>query len=193
MRALGIGLHEADHHEDALSVKETELSTLRRLGAQEEDLFTAQTNLALTYSKLGRDEEALQIERDVYSGRLKLLGEEHSQTILAANNYANSLLGLKRHAEAKSVARKMIPVARRALGDDDRLTLKLRRNYAQSLCGDPNSTLDDLREAATAVEDVGRIARRVLGGAHPFTTEIEPLVRAARAVLATSATPPPSA
>ena len=48
---------------------------------------------------------------------------------------------------------------------------------------DAGATLDDLREAVTTLEDVGRIARRVLGGAHPVTEEIEGDLENARAEL----------
>ena len=42
---------------------------------------------------------------------------------------------------------------------------------------------DDLREAVTTLEDTERIARRVLGGAHPTTTGIERDLRKSRAAL----------
>ena len=61
---------------------------MRRLGAPEENILAVQSNLANTYQKLGRLEEALRLRRDVYSGRLKLNGEEHEKTLIAANNYA---------------------------------------------------------------------------------------------------------
>ena len=48
---------------------------------------------------------------------------------------------------------------------------------------DPGATLDDLREAVATLEDTERISRRVLGGAHPTTTEIEDELRKARAAL----------
>ena len=48
---------------------------------------------------------------------------------------------------------------------------------------DASATLDDLREAVTTLEDVGRIARRVLGGAHPTTVGIECDLQPARAAL----------
>ena len=38
---------------------------------------------------------------------------------------------------------------------------------------DDGATLDDLREAVTTLEETERTARRVFGGAHPLTTEIE--------------------
>ena len=87
----------------------------------------------------------------------------------------------KRFEEAKSVLCKMIPVARRVSGDDDETTLRMRWNYAHSLCMDPAATLDDLREAVTTLEELERIARRVLGGQHPLKVMIEDRLRNARA------------
>ena len=54
---------------------------------------------------------------------------------------------------------------------------------------DPAATLDDLREAVTTLEDAERIARRVLGGAHPLIAGIEDLLRNARAALRARETP----
>ena len=55
---------------------------------------------------------------------------------------------------------------------------------------DPGATLDDLREAVTTLEDTERIARRVLGDAHPMSKDIEWDLRNARAALAARETPP---
>ena len=59
----------------------------------------------------------------------------------------------------------------------------MRRNYSLLLCKD-GSTLDDLREGVTTLEEIEPIARRVLGGAHPTTVGIENNLRMARAALA---------
>ena len=48
----------------------------------------------------------------------------------------------------------------------------MRNNYGQALYLDAAATLGDLREAVETCEDADRIARRVLGGAHPMTKEI---------------------
>ena len=56
---------------------------------------------------------------------------------------------------------------------------------------DPAATLDDLREAVTTLEDTERIARRVLGGAHPLTVEIEHNLENSRAALRARETPSP--
>ena len=59
----------------------------------------------------------------------------------------------------------------------------MRWGYAKALCGADGATLDDLREAATTLEETERTARRVLGGAHPVAVDIEKDLRAARATL----------
>jgi len=51
--------------------------------------------------------------------------------------------------------------------------------------------MDDLRESVATFEEIERIARRMLGGAHPDTVGIENDLRHARAALAARETPPP--
>ena len=59
----------------------------------------------------------------------------------------------------------------------------MRLLYAGALHHNPDATLDDLREAVTALEDSERIARRVLGGGHPLTTGIENSLQLSRDTL----------
>ena len=192
MTQLGIGLYAANHHENALSVQEAELSMKRRLGVPEDVILVIQGNLANSYRKLGRCDEALRVRQEVYSGRLEVSGEEHAETLIAANNYAVSLNGLQRFKEAKSLLRKTMPVARRSLGEDHITTLRMRLNYAHSLYEDDSATLDDLREAVTSLKELAPYARRTLGGMHPTTGLIEESLRDARAALTASETPPTS-
>ena len=86
-----------------------------------------------------------------------------------------------------------MPVARRVLGESHEVTLKLRLIYAVALYKDDGATLDELREAVTTLEDTARIARRVLGGAHPVTKGVEGDLRNASVVLAARETPSTSA
>jgi tetratricopeptide (TPR) repeat protein len=182
MNLLGNGLSVARHDEEALSVREAELSMERRLGDSESNILVMQGNLANTYHLLGRLEEALRLRRDVYSATLRLFGE-HERTFIAANNYASTLANARRYKEARSLLRKTIPVARRVLGESRELTLRMRDIYATALHLNTDATLDDLREAVTTLEDVAPIARRVLGGAHPVTVEIEESLQNAQAAL----------
>ena len=54
MGMLGTALHYAGRNEDALIIKEAQLSTLRRLGASENNILACQGKLANTYDLLGR-------------------------------------------------------------------------------------------------------------------------------------------
>ena len=189
MNLLGNGLSAAKHDEEALSLKETELALMRRLGDSESNMLIAQGNLASTYEDHGQLERALSLQRDVYVGFLKLYGKERTETLRVANNYAVSLNGLKRFDEAKSLMRKTVPVARRVLGENHDLTLRMRKIYSKALYKDPDATLDDLREAVATLEDIEPIARRVLGGAHPLAASIERDLQNARAALDARETP----
>ena len=190
MEELANGLSDADHHEDALSVQEAELAMKRRLGDPENNILAVQSNIANSYEFVGRLEEALPIKRDVYFGYVKLFGNQDRTTLVEANNYGLSLCKLGRVEEAKSWLRKMIPVARRVLDEADEVTLNMRKLYGMATVLDPAATLDDLREAATTLEEMARIARRVLGGAHPLTSTIERDLRLARAKLRARETQP---
>ncbi len=184
MSVLGNGLHDAQHYEEALFVREAELCMERRLGDSVSRILGVQGNLALVYQRLGRFEQSLRIERDVYRGYLKLGGQEHEQTLQAANNYADSLIRLRRFEEAKSLLRETMPVARRVLGENHEITLKIRWARARTPFQDPGATLDELREAMTTLAETERIARRVFGGENPFTVGVETFVRNARDTLA---------
>ena len=166
---------------------------MRRIGTSEHNMLIAQSNLAVTYSSLGRKEEALRLRQGVYSGRLELNGEEDEDTLIAAINCAASLRDLERFGEAKSLLRKTMPLARRVLGENSQSTLRMRWLYAGVLYKDPDATLDELREAVTTLEEAERIARRVLGGAHPYTEGIAGGLRDARAALRARETPSASA
>jgi len=184
MNLLGNGLYLATHYEDALPVREAEVSLLRRLGIPLERMLTAQNNLASTYSMLGRSEEALNMYRDILSRQVRLHGEEHEESVVAAYNYATSLFELPRFEEAKSLLRKTVPVARRILGESHELTLRMRDLYARTLYNPDGATLADLREAVDTCEETTLTARRVLGGTHPLTVEVGESVLYARATLA---------
>ena len=82
-----------------------------------------------------------------------------------------------------------MPVARRVLRESSVTTLRLRWNYAEALYTDPGATLDDLREAVTTLEDTTRIAQRVYGASHPYTTGHEESLRKSRAALRARETP----
>ena len=125
----------------------------------------------------------------VRCGWLKLKGEEHYDTLREANNLAAMLRRLKLFGEAKSLLRKTVPVARRVLGEGDINTLKSRSIYAGALRDDDGATLADLRECVTTLVETERIARRVLGGAHPLVEMTARGLRESKAMLRARETP----
>ena len=164
-------------------MREADLATRLRLGDPEGIILVVQSNLANSYGTLGRREEALSMQRDVYSGHLKLHGEEHPQTLEAGINYAISLNDLRRFEETRSLLRKTTPVAQRVLGKCNDITLRMRWIYAGTLCQDDGATLDELHEAVATFEEIERTVRRVFGGAHPHLVNIKNTLRLARAAL----------
>ena len=149
-----------------------ESPTSSRRRRPEQNILIVQTNIATLYELLGRA-EALRMRRDVYSRTVRLHGEESEYTLAEAFNFAATLFDLKRHREVKALMRKMIPVARRVLGENNGITLRMRSCYANALYRDDAATLDDLYEAVTTLEETDRIARRVLGSAHPLVRSTE--------------------
>jgi hypothetical protein len=67
----------------------------------------------------------------------------------------------------------------------------MRWYYAGALYKDPAATLEDLREAVTILEDMGRITHNVFGRSHRNAVGIERKLRHARAALAARESPPP--
>ena len=166
---------------------------LKRVGAPIPHVLAVQANLASSYYGLGRGEQALNLRREVYFGYARLFGKEHTDTLMVAENYTLSLLGERRFKETKSLLLKTLPVARRVWGTSHISTLRIRWNYATALCNDAGATLDDLREGVTILEEIEPTMRRVLGGAHPLTVDVEANLREARAALRARETPSTSA
>ena len=83
----------------------------------------------------------------------------------------------------------MMPVARRVLGESHELTLKMRWLYGISLYGNPNATLDDLRETVNMLKGLYIAACRVHGGAQPTVAGIQRSLRFARKALDARETP----
>ena len=86
-----------------------------------------------------------------------------------------------------------MPVPRRNPKTTHYRTPRDYSSYAEALYKDPSAALDNLRKAVTTLEETERIARRVLGGAHPTTMGIDDELRDARAALRARETPPTSA
>ena len=129
------------------------------------------------------------MDRDIYSGYLKLTGKQSRDTLEAALNFADSLVDFERFAEIKSLLQEVIPMARCVFGENNIKTLKMRWLYAFALFKDDSATLTDLREAVTTLETIANSWNRVLGPAHPDTLNVQVAVANAREALRARETP----
>jgi len=184
MMTLGNGLGQVDAHEERLEVLEALLATDMRLGAPEENVLCVKNNISNCHADLGRKDEALEIQREIYD-RKCLLGSEHTEsTLVSAANLAVSLHAFHRFAECRSFALERIVDAERVLGAEHNLTVGFRKIYAVALCSNPEATQSDTQLAIETLEGCVRMSRRVMGKTHPRTLEAERLLGRAREQLA---------
>jgi len=146
MMVLGNALRLGERASEALPVFEAHLALVRRhYSGEEEPLLGAQGNVASCLDDLGREAEALVLQREIYA-RWAARGISQKHTILSGYNLAVTLLKVGFWDECKtSVRDQLLPAARQTLGSDDDVTLALSRILADALAGDPESTRDDLR------------------------------------------------
>ena len=173
MTCLGNSLHDAKRLIDALAVKLAEVAVNQRLFPFDiNNLLTAKGNIANTLDSLGRHDEALALRRDVFQQRKQISGIEYGDTLREAVNLASGLIQMGRFADVRSFLSEnaCIAVAKRCLGPDHDVTLKLRMLESGAVSDDVKSSLDELKEAVAALEDVCERSRRVFGSAHPLTT-----------------------
>ena len=185
MEALGNGFDEVNCHSEWLKILETTLDNHRRFGAADSTLLQTKCNLAVCYSGLGRNEEALKVRREVYARTVALrLSLPDEQVFVSSLNLAISLGHTGRYKEAKSFLREQLPAARRAFGEDGYMFLEFRSLYAEITLRDRSSTLDDFDEAELIVEDVVRRCQRVMGAVHPTTQTNKRLLHALKKIYA---------
>ena len=172
MMELGLGLKHAGHYEDALPVQEAELSLRRRLGSSERTLLSVQHNLANTYLSIGRLEESLRINQEIYAKKVELM-VPYSWKLLTVVCIASTLSKMRRYAEVLSFAPEQIAECQRALGTEHENTLFLRNVYALALFRAKDASCDDWERAKAILVDVVQRMRRVLGALHPRTRKAE--------------------
>ena len=137
-----------------------QLCDYERLAVGEEDPKTlmAQNNYAAALCGLGRYEDALKIQREVYEKRKKALGEENADTLRVQSNLAYTLDQLGRHEEALQVLRTVYELRRKALGVEDPETVMTQIMLAGMLFN-----LEQYKEALKHQKEVYEKRKRLLG------------------------------
>jgi len=160
------------------------LALSRRYPSRGEYILVLQGNLANCLDNLGRRDEALVLEREIYARQMAVQGL-NKDSIISGLNLAASLGKSQLWDEAKALTRdRLLPAALQLLGADHHLTLTLNLNFAGALAQSPERTRDDLLEAETIMQDNVQRRRQVFGPAHPETLHAEAMLSQARALLA---------
>ena len=133
-------------------------------GAEDPETLTALSNLAVTYGNLGRHEDALKMQEQVYALRRHVLGEEHPDTLGIMNNLAYTYGNLGRYKEALKMQEQIYELSRRVLGEEHPFTLTALNNLAGTY-----GELGRRDDALKMQEQVYTLSRRVLGEEHPGT------------------------
>lgn len=144
-----------------------------------------QGNLSNSYARLGRFEEAVRINREIYARNSELYGALHEDTLLSARNLASTLVDdLEQFDEAKAFLEGRMPVSIRALGKAHTTTYILQRMYAQCLYQNDGASRSDLTAAIAQLEDLDRRMTRTYGTVHPQTYTTRYFLAEAREKLA---------
>jgi len=141
------GAVRSSQAEVALPMYAANLALIRRHWSCLEDvILAAQSNLSACLQSVGRDDEALGLNREIYASCVAMLGVSHDYTIATGYRLARSLCKLGLVEETKIFLRdQLLPVARRSLGSDHGLTLALNQTLARALITTPERTRNDLR------------------------------------------------
>lgn len=84
----------------------------RTLGSEHLDTLNAMTSLAISYSNLGRRQEAMELEEKTLEAKQRTLGSEYQDTLKMMTNLANSYPDLGRRQEAMELEEKTLETNR---------------------------------------------------------------------------------
>ena len=127
-------------------------------GPDHPDTLRTMSNLALSYSALGRGAEALMLSEETLALRRTKLGPDHPGTLSSMNNLANSYSALGRTAEALKLGEETLALRRTKLGPDHPDTLASMGELANSY-----SALGRSAEALKLGEETLALMRTKLG------------------------------
>ena len=168
LTTLGSGLMDGDRASEALTVFQAQLKHAYK-EQDEESITAAKGNCAMCLSKLGRDAEAVVINRELYGQVRKANGTDDIDTLVAALTLAKSLRALSSFSEARALLREVVPIAMTTLGGDHGVTLELNSNFVRAMCMDLNATADQLRAAVDLAHSTHEAALRRYGDGHELT------------------------
>ena len=134
------------------------------MGSAHSDVLVLQNNLATTYEKAGRLNEAITLFEQVLADRIRILGDKHPDTLASRNNLAGAYLAANRPEESIALYEQVLTDRIGILSDDHPDTLASRNNLAYAY-----QSIGCFTKAISQVQQVLADSIRILGEDHPRT------------------------
>ena len=134
------------------------------MGSAHSDVLALQNNLATTYEKAGRLNEAITLFEQVLSDRIRILGDKHPDTLASRNNLAGAYLAANRPEESIALYEQVLTDRIGILSDDHPDTLASRNNLAYAY-----QSIGCFTEAISQLQQVLADSIGLLGEDHPQT------------------------
>jgi tetratricopeptide (TPR) repeat protein len=125
------------------------------------------SNLANSYAKSGRHDEALRLREQALAARQAVLGPTHQDTLESANNLGLSYTTFGQHEKSIELLKRTLPVVEAKFGADHVETLPYRFNLAQS-----HAALGQDEAAVRLYQQTLDLAKDKLSASHPNTLRI---------------------
>ena len=177
-------------HEEALPIAEMYLESLRErqpderyhpdeqaraavLEAKQANILGAQGMIVGIMVDLGRLEEAVELQREVFAGCIELDGLEHKDTIYQGSVLVVALLKVNRVAESQELADELLAAAEQFLPEDDQTMMWLESAYYRTVYADDAATVEELSAVVTDLDELRQRSQRVFGAGHSTTAKIQ--------------------
>ncbi|KAF8990417.1 hypothetical protein BDQ17DRAFT_1371921 [Cyathus striatus] len=134
------------------------------LGVEHPDTLRSMSNLALSYSNIGKWNEAEDLQLHVLKIHTKLLGNEHPHTLTCMGHLASTYSQCGKWKEAEEMQIHVSEIFTKLLGEEHPDTLKSMSNLASTY-----SSLGKWIEAENIKKDTLNIFTNLYGEDHPHT------------------------
>ncbi|KAG8845552.1 hypothetical protein FRB91_001665 [Serendipita sp. 411] len=131
------------------------------IGSNTNTTLASMVMLSNSYYSLGKVQEALQLEEEVFQKWKQVLGPDHLDTLMAMNNLAASYASLGRAQEALPLQEEVLQKRKQLLGPDHLSTMMVMSNLAASYY-----SLGRVEEALPLQEEVLQKRKQALGPDH---------------------------
>ena len=163
MRAF-VDANELGLTDEALTLQHGVETIQSLMGSAHSDVLALQNNLATTYEKAGRLNEAITLFEQVLSNRIRILGDKHPDTLASRNNLAGAYLAANRPEESIALYEQVLTDRIGILSDDHPDTLASRNNLAYAY-----QSIGCFTEAISQLQQVLADSTGLLGEDHPQT------------------------